>query len=103
MNIIRDLQNSKLPNGLTLREDTLLRALKLQATTGILMTNPRVTGYTSFAKAILALQAEATSTVGLRVYRGSIINILKEWFPDIPRTRKSAYKYLVKKGEIGNG
>ena len=26
MNIIRDLQNSKLPNGLTLREDTLLRA-----------------------------------------------------------------------------
>ena len=54
MNMIRDLQNSKLPNGLTLREDTLLRALKLQATTGILMTNPRVTGYTSFAKAIIA-------------------------------------------------
>ena len=40
-----DLRYAKLPNGLTLREDTLLRALKLQATTGILMTNPRVTGY----------------------------------------------------------
>ena len=52
MNIIRDLQNSKLPNGLTLREDTLLRALKLQARTGMYLTNPRVTGYSSFAKAI---------------------------------------------------
>ena len=49
-----DLRYAKLPNGLTLREDTLLRALKLQATTGILMTNPRVTGHTSFAKAVIA-------------------------------------------------
>ena len=52
--ISMDLRYAKLPNGLTLREDTLLRALKLQATTGLLMANPRVTGYSSFAKAILA-------------------------------------------------
>ena len=50
-----DLRTAKLPNGLTLREDTLLRALRLQARTGMLMTNPRVTGYSSFAKAIIAL------------------------------------------------
>ena len=77
MNIIRDLQNSKLPNGLTLREDTLLRALKLQATTGILMTNPRVTGYTSFAKAVIGVFKLGNDT---------------------PKNCVTLYKYLVKKG-----
>ena len=71
--------------------------------TGITFETNQQRNYFSKRMAILALQAEATTKVGLRVYRGSIINILKEWFPDIPRTRKSAYKYLVKKGEIGNG
>ena len=77
MNIIRDLQNSKLPNGLTLREDTLLRALKLQATTGLLMTNPRVTGYTSFAKAVIGNFKLGDKT---------------------PKTCKNLYKYLCEKG-----
>jgi hypothetical protein len=44
------------------------------------------------------LKAEATNTMGLRFYRGSIINRLKRYFPDLPRTRKGAYKYLVKHG-----
>ena len=44
------------------------------------------------------LKAEATNTMGIRFYRGSIINVLKRYFPDIPRTRKSAYKYLKKHG-----
>ena len=48
--------------------------------------------------ALIALKTEATSRIGLRMYRGSIINVLKKWFPDLPRTKKSAYKYLIKKG-----
>ena len=44
------------------------------------------------------LKAEATNTMGIRFYRGSIINVLKRYFPNIPRTRKGAYKYLVKNG-----
>ena len=72
-----DLRYAKLPNGLTLREDTLLRALKLQATTGILMTNPRVTGYTSFAKAVIGNFNLGDKT---------------------PKTCKNLYKHLVEKG-----
>jgi len=44
------------------------------------------------------LKAEATNTMGIRFYRGSIINVLRRYFPNIPRTRKAAYKYLVKHG-----
>ena len=44
------------------------------------------------------LKAEATNTMGIRFYRGSIINVLRRYFPNIPRTRKAAYKYLVKLG-----
>ena len=74
-----DLRYAKLPNGLTLREDTLLRALKLQATTGMLMTNPRVTGYTSFAKAILACK---------------VFNLDNK----APKTCKKLYQHLKEKG-----
>ena len=72
-----DLRYAKLPNGLTLREDTLLRALKLQARTGMYLTNPRVTGYSSFAKAVIG-----------------VFNLGN----DTPKTCKTLYKYLVKKG-----
>ena len=72
-----DLRTAKLPNGLTLREDTLLRALRLQARTGMLMTNPRVTGYTSFAKAVIGNFKLGDKT---------------------PKTCKSLYKYLKEKG-----
>jgi spore coat protein CotF len=34
----------------------------------------------------------------LRVSRVNIIQVLREYFPDLLRTRKSAYKYLIKKG-----
>tara|TARA_Y100000361_G_C11046340_1_gene282699 strand:- start:45 stop:356 length:312 start_codon:yes stop_codon:yes gene_type:complete len=44
------------------------------------------------------LKAEATNTMGIRFYRGSIINVLRKYFPNIPRTRKAAYKYLVDRG-----
>ena len=79
MTMIRDLRTAKLPNGLTLREDTLLRALKLQATTGILMTNPRVTGHTSFAKAIIACK---------------VFNLDSK----SPKTCKKLYQHMKEKG-----
>jgi len=77
--ISMDLRYAKLPNGLTLREDTLLRALKLQATTGLLMANPRVTGYSSFAKAILACK---------------VFNLDSK----APKTCKKLYQHLKEKG-----
>ena len=79
MTMIKDLRYAKLPNGLTLREDTLLRALKLQATTGILMTNPRVTGHTSFAKAVIACK---------------VFNLDSK----APKTCKKLYQHMKEKG-----
>ena len=63
-------------SGLTFQQVMLLNALRRQAKTGMLMTNPRVTGYTSFAKAVLAF-----------------INDKKA-----PKTCKNLYNYLVEKG-----
>ena len=67
-------------SGLTFQQVMLLNALIRQAKTGMLMTNPRVTGYTSFAKAVLAF-----------------INDKKA-----PKTCKNLYEYLVKKGYYDN-
>ena len=47
-----DLRTYVFDDGYTLQQSSLLRALKMQAEHGMLMTNPRVTGYTSFAKAV---------------------------------------------------
>ena len=63
-------------SGLTFQQVMLLNALRRQAKSGMLMTNPRVTGYTSFAKAVLAF-----------------INDKKA-----PKTCKKLYEYLVAKG-----
>ena len=41
-----DLRTYRFANGYTLQETMLLQALKTQAKHGLLMTNPRVTGYT---------------------------------------------------------
>ena len=62
--------------GYTLQQFLLLQALERQATTGRLMTNPRVTGFTSFAKAVL-----------------NFINDKKA-----PKTCKNLYDYLVANG-----
>ena len=51
-----------------------------------------------FQMCLQTLKAEATNAMGIRFYRGSIVNVLKKWFPDLPRTKKSAYKYLIEKG-----
>ena len=74
-----DLRTYRFSNGYTMQETMLLLALKTQATTGLLMTNPRVTGYTSFAKAILACK---------------VFNLDSK----APKTCKKLYQYLKEKG-----
>jgi hypothetical protein len=74
------IAETQMPSGLTFQQVILLNALRRQAKTGRLMTNPRVTGYTSFAKAVLAF-----------------INDDKA-----PKTCKNLYNYLVEKGYYNN-
>ena len=65
-----------LESGFTFQQELLLQALKREVTTGMLMTNPRYTGFSSFAKAVL--------------------NFLND--KKAPKTKKNLYNYLVKKG-----
>ena len=74
---MQDLRTHVFEDGYTLQQNMLLRALKMQAEHGILMTTPRVTGYTSFAKAVIGLFKLGDNT---------------------PKTCKKLYKYLVDKG-----
>ena len=69
-----------MPSGFTFKQVMLLNALRRQAKTGMLMTNPRVTGYTSFAKAVLAFIDDKKA----------------------PKTCKNLYNYLVAKGYYDN-
>ena len=70
------IADTVMPTGYTFQQELLLQALERQATTGRLMTNPRVTGFTSFAKAVL-----------------NFINDKKA-----PKTKNNLYKYLVDNG-----
>ena len=72
-----DIRTYVFEDGYTLQQSTLLRALKLQAEHGMLMTNPRYTGYTSFAKAVIGNFKLGDKT---------------------PKTCKTLYKYLKGKG-----
>ena len=63
-------------NGLNFQQELFLDCLKHQAETGRLRTNPHVSGFSSFAKAILAF-----------------INDKKA-----PKTCKNLYKYLKEQG-----
>jgi len=73
---IHKIADTIMPTGYTFQQELLLTALERQATTGRLMTNPRVTGFTSFAKAVL-----------------NFINDKKA-----PKTCKNLYNYLVTNG-----
>ena len=74
------IANTKMPSGFTFQQELLLKALQRQATTGMLMTNPRVTGFSSFAKAVL-----------------NFINDKKA-----PKPCKNLYNYLNNKGYYKN-
>jgi DNA polymerase III gamma/tau subunit len=70
------LADTTMESGFSFQQELLLQALERQALTGMLMTNPRVTGFTSFAKAVL-----------------NFINDKKA-----PKTCKNLYRYLLDKG-----
>ena len=70
------LADTTMESGYTFQQELLLQALERQALTGMLMTNPRVTGFPSFAKAVL--------------------NFLND--KKAPRTKTNLYNYLVKQG-----
>ena len=62
--------------GLRFQQHLLLQALERQAVSGRLMTNPRVTGFSSFAKAVLNFLDDSKA----------------------PKTCKNLYKYLKEQG-----
>ncbi len=70
------IADTVMQSGFSFQEELLLQALERQALTGRLMVNPHVTGFTSFAKAVL-----------------NFINDKKA-----PKTCKNLYKYLLNKG-----
>ena len=72
-----DLRTYRFADGYTMQEYMLLQALKTQARSGLLMTNPRVTGYSSFAKAVIGVFNLGNNT---------------------PKTCKKLYQYLVERG-----
>tara|TARA_R110002073_G_scaffold231481_2_gene392587 strand:+ start:380 stop:631 length:252 start_codon:yes stop_codon:yes gene_type:complete len=74
------LADTIMKSGLTFQQVMLLNALRRQAKSGMLMTNPRVTGYTSFAKAVLAFIDDKKA----------------------PKTCNKLYDYLVAKGYYDN-
>jgi len=65
-----------LDSGYTFQQELLLQALKREVVSGFLMTNPRVTGFPSFAKAVLYFLQDKKA----------------------PKTKKNLYHYLVKQG-----
>ena len=75
MNIdIKKVAETRMESGYTFQQEQLLHALEDEVCTGMLRCNPRVTGFTSFAKAVLYF-----------------INDKKA-----PKTKKNLYNYLVK-------
>ena len=77
---MKQIAETKMESGFTFQQVMLLNALRRQAKSGMLMTNPRVTGYTSFAKAVLAFIDDKKA----------------------PKTCKKLYEYLVAKGYYDN-
>ena len=70
------IADTKLESGYTFQQEQLLHALEDEVCTGLLRCNPRVTGFTSFAKAVLNFISDKKA----------------------PRTKKNLYHYLVKNG-----
>ena len=73
------LADTKMESGFTFQQVMLLNALRRQATTGMLMTNPHYTGFTSFAKAVR-------------------FNFKLDQDKKAPSQCKALYKYLLNKG-----
>ena len=72
----KTIANTMMQSGYTFQQEQLLHAWENEVKTGMLMCNPRVTGFTSFAKAVL--------------------NFIDD--KKAPRTKKNLYNYLVANG-----
>ena len=70
------IAGAMMQSGYTFQQELLLQALEREVKTGMLMTNPRVTGFTSFAKAVL--------------------NFIDD--KKAPKTKKNLYTWLVANG-----
>ena len=70
------LADTTMESGFSFQQELLLQALERQALTGRLMVNPHVTGFSSFAKAVL--------------------NFIDD--KKAPKTCKNLYKYLLNNG-----
>ena len=70
------IADTMMQSGYTFQQEQLLHALENEVKRGMLMCNPRVTGFTSFAKAVL--------------------NFIDD--KKAPKTCKNLYAYLVKQG-----
>ena len=70
------IADTMMQSGYTFQQEQLLHALENEVKTGMLMCNPIVTGFTSFAKAVL--------------------NFIDD--KKAPRTKKNLYTYLVANG-----
>ena len=70
------LADTTMVSGFSFQQELLLQALERQALTGRLMTNPRVTGFSSFTKAVL--------------------NFIDD--KKAPKTCNRLYKYLLNNG-----
>ena len=68
------LADTKMESGYTFQQEQLLLALERDVVCDMLMCNPRVTGFTSFAKAVLNFISDKKA----------------------PKTKKNLYDYLVK-------
>ena len=77
---MKQIAETKMESGYTFQQEQLLFALERDAVCDRLMCNPRVTGFTSFAKAVL-----------------NFINDKKA-----PKTCKNLYNYLNNKGYYKN-
>ena len=75
INLKNMLADTTMESGFTFQQELLLQALERQALTGRLMTNPNVTGFTSFTKAVL--------------------NFIDD--KKAPKTCKNLYRYLLDK------
>ena len=59
--------------------------------------NPAKINELKIRSALIVLEREVKSN-GLRFFRGSIVRVLKQWFPNLPRNKAKAYEQLKKDG-----
>ena len=93
-----------LDSGYTFQQELLFQALKREVTTGMLMTNPRSTGFTSFARERVSAQIQSTKNYSLMTNRFTDEDYYKYYWRKgkcaVPN--KSVYRFDATRGIKGN-